>query len=269
MGRGGSDRASPVLPPAVGALAVVAGVAAMVGSFRPVSGLGTRPALVVSELLLAAPGLLALALYGIPLAGGLGVRRIDARLTALSLLSGAAFWVASLGLLELQSALWPPEAKYIELFRRLHEALRPTGPLDAVLSVSAIALVPAVCEEVLVRGIVLPSLLAPLGGPGAIVASSLLFALIHLDPYRLPFAFAAGLGLGALRLRSGSLLPPVLAHAVLNTITFAAAGVLDDPSAGLEDPRPWLGAALLCTGLAGSVALLLRLRPVDRPGDAA
>lgn len=268
MSKNGSESTAAVLPPAVGSLAVAAGMLAMLGTFRPAAALGVRAGLVVSELLLAAPGLLAFAFYGIPLAQGLRLRRISGGAVGLSLLSGACFWVASLGLLELQSAFWPPEADYIELFRKLHEALQPRHPLDAALSVAAIAVVPAVCEEVLIRGIVLPSLLASLGGAGAVGASALLFGLIHLDPYRFPFTFAAGLGLGALRLLSGSLVPSVLAHALLNTITFAAALVLADAS-GLEAAHPWLGAALLVAGFAASVALLRRFRPVDPPEAAA
>jgi membrane protease YdiL (CAAX protease family) len=153
--------------------------------------------------------------------------------------------------------------RHVETFRRLHEALRARGPLDLLASVGAIALLPAVCEEIVLRGVVLPSLRPALGAAGAVAASSLLFALIH-DAYRMPFTFAVGLGLGALRVRTGSLVPPVLAHALLNTTTFLAAWVLDDPAQELADPRPLLGTALLG---AGVVASLLTLR-VARTGAA-
>ena len=105
------------------------------------------------------------------------------------------------------------------------------------------------------RGVVLPSLRASLGAAGAIAVSSLLFALSH-DFYRMPFTFVVGVGLGVLRVRSGSLTPSVCAHASLNTITFLTAWALDDSLRAMDDPRPALGGALLLAGLAASVLLL-------------
>ena len=71
-----------------------------------------------------------------------------------------------------------------------------------MLSVLAIAVAPAVCEELLFRGLVLHSLLPLLRTAGAVAASALLFGLIHLDfssggatLYRVPFAIAVGVGL--------------------------------------------------------------------------
>lgn len=256
MRQDGSAAPRSTLPPWLGPLTAIFGFLAMVAILRPASALGTRPALLVAELALVAPALLALAALGIPFGHGLALVAAPRRVALLALATGAAFWVGSLGLLELQSFFWPPAEGYIETFRRLHEALRPRGPLDLLASVVAIALLPAACEEIVLRGVVLPSLRPALGAAGAVAASALLFALIH-DAYRMPFTFAVGLGLGALRVRTGSLVPPVLAHALLNTTTFLAAWVLDDPAQDLRDPRPLLGSALLAAGLAAS-ALTLR-----------
>lgn len=226
------------------------------------SALGMRSALVVAEAALVIPALLALALFRVPPIEGLALTPTRRPAMLLALATGTAFWVTSLGLLELQSYLWPPEPGYLEAFRLLHESLRPRHAFDLLLSVAAIALVPALCEEIVLRGVVLTSLKPALGAAGAVAASSLLFALIH-DPYRRPFTFVVGIGLGLLRVRSGSLTPPVLAHAALNTITFLAAWALDDPLRDVTDPRPALGSALLVAGLVAS-ALALRAS-VPRP----
>jgi membrane protease YdiL (CAAX protease family) len=197
---------------------------------------------------------------------------LDARAALRAAGGGVFFWVASLGLLELQSALWPPPPGYLELFRRLHEALRPSGPLDLLFSLGAIAVAPAVCEEVLNRGIVLPSLAPPLGAAGAVVASAALFALMHLDAnldaYRLPFTFAIGLALGALRLRTGSLLPGVIIHSAFNSLTFVAAPFLDDPTQTVPTPRPLLGAVMFLVGSALSVFLIIRFPLTPRDPSA-
>jgi membrane protease YdiL (CAAX protease family) len=235
--------------------------------------LGLRPALLVSEALLPLPALLALALSRVPIAEGLALRRLDARATRLALGAGVAFWGVSYGLLELQYVFWRPPSGYLEAFRRLHDALRPSGPFDAVASVATIALAPALFEEILFRGIVLPSLLRSVGTYGAIAVSALLFGIIHLDfltPgatfYRVPFAFVVGLGLGLLRIRSGSLLPPFLAHALLNTITFVAALLIEEPAGGLPEPQPLLGTAFLALGLAASAWMMRR---IDSPARSS
>jgi len=237
------------------------------------AGFGLRPGLVASEFLLPLPALLVLALARVSLAEGLAVRLVGARVAGLALAAGVVFWGVSYGLLELQYVFWRPPAGYLDMFRRLHDALRPSGPFDALLSVAAIALAPALFEEILFRGIVLPSLLRGWGPFGAITISALLFGIIHLDfitPgatfYRVPFAFVIGVGLGLLRIRSGSLLPPFLAHALLNTITFVAALLFGEPDGGLPDARPGLGAVFLAVGLAASAWVM---RNVDSPARSS
>jgi membrane protease YdiL (CAAX protease family) len=230
-----------------------------------VSSFGIRPTLLLAELALVAPGLVALALFGIAPRTGLALHALPGRIVTLSLAAGASLWAASLGLLEVQYALWHPPAGYLETFRRLHEALRPHGFVDALLSMAAIALAPAICEELLFRGIVLPSMLRPMGSIAAVLVSSLLFGVIHLDKtdagvsfYRVPFAFVVGAGLGTLRVRTGSLVSPVLAHALLNAITFAVVPLSEDPGLGEASARPMLGAGLLLAGTAATLVLLWR-----------
>jgi membrane protease YdiL (CAAX protease family) len=178
---------------------------------------------------------------------------------------GLGLWLASLGLIELQYALWAPPDGYLEAFRRLHEALRPRNPLDALWSAIAIAAAPAVFEEITVRGVLLPSLTPSLGGAAAVFGSSVAFALMHADPYRFAFTFAVGLALGTLRIRTGALWPSIVAHATLNTLTFAAAPWLDDASQPLPDPRPWLGGGLLVLGTAAFGAVFRALRRPSTP----
>ena len=271
MDKGGSAPSRAALPALVGVLVVLFGWGAMFTAGGLVGSQGLRPLLLASEFGLALPGLFTLALFRIPIVRALALRPIDRRTIFLSLGAGACFWGASLGLFELQYAIWRPPLGYLESFRHLHEVLAPSGPLDAVLSVTAIALAPAFFEEVLFRGIVLPAL-APARWPAAaVIGSALLFGLIHVDPstrgaaafYRVPFAFAVGIGLGLLRIGTGALLPSILAHALLNTMTFVAAPYTDDPTQGMPPAQPLLGAALLLGGGLLAALLLTRLRRVD------
>ena len=58
----------------------------------------------------------------------------------------------------------------------------------------------------------------------AIAASAGMFAIAHGFPIVMPYAFLFGLAAGWLRLRSGSLLPGLLMHA-LNSQLFFGAGL--------------------------------------------
>lgn len=86
-----------------------------------------------------------------------------------------------------------------------------------------IAVLPAIGEELLFRGVILSGLLGVFGRRRAIIVSALLFATIHLSP--LSFAHLALLGyvLARVRVGSGSLWPCMLIHAAYNTAVFAFA----------------------------------------------
>jgi membrane protease YdiL (CAAX protease family) len=258
------------MPIAIALAVTLVGVAAMFGSgvLAPRLGLGLRAQIAFGTLLLAVPALGALLLRPAarPAAAG---RRLSERALALSGLLGGALWVGSVGLMELQSSVWPPDPAYLELFRSIHRALAPGGPLDALVSVTVIAVLPGVCEELVVRGVLLPSLATALPATGAVVVSAALFAAMHGDAYRFAFTFVVGLVFGALRLRTGSLWSTVMAHVTLNTLTFLIAPLVDDPSQAYT-PQPGLGLACLLAGAAAAWPLLRALGPsVDSPRTAA
>jgi membrane protease YdiL (CAAX protease family) len=269
----GSARARRTgLPALLAPVAVVLGVLAMRAGLGATTGtgLGLRSMLLLSELLLVVPGVALLALARAPLAEALALRPLRGLPLVLCLAAGVTLWVGSLGLFSVQYAVWPPPEGYLESFRQLHAALRPASVADALLSIAAIAVVPALCEEALFRGIVLASLLPAMGQALAVVTQAFLFGLIHLDAtaggppvmYRVPFTFAVGIALGALRLRARSLAGPSLAHALLNTITFLAVLFSDDP-AGETDPGPALGLSLLIAGSLATAWILRALRRTD------
>jgi membrane protease YdiL (CAAX protease family) len=263
-------RRSDALHPALSLALAVLGVALMFGAAAPLapllSGAGLesgdvlRAQIALGSVLLLLPTLLGvLAVRGASSRAILALGSLPQRRLALSVLLGAALWMGSIGLMEMQALLWPPSPEYLEAFRTIHRALAPEGPFDALVSVAVIALLPALSEEVVVRGVLLPSLVRWRGPVFAVVGSSMLFALMH-DPYRYAFTLAVGLVLGVLRLRAGSLWSPIVAHATLNTLTFLIAPLVDDPSQTTYEPQPALGLAFLLAGAAGVVPLVRSFR---------
>src|SRR5690606_34665670 len=85
------------------------------------------------------------------------------------------------------------------------------------LAVVIFAIVPAVCEEVAFRGFILQGLRRDYRGAAAVVLSAFLFGFLHvlLSLFQQFFnATLLGLLLGLLAIRSNSLLPVLVFHAI-------------------------------------------------------
>lgn len=80
------------------------------------------------------------------------------------------------------------------------------------------ALIPSVLEELLFR-LVPISLLAPYSKKCAVLFSAVLFAVIHVDPVKLPYAFVAGVFFATVDVVCESILPSMLFHLLNNTLS--------------------------------------------------
>jgi membrane protease YdiL (CAAX protease family) len=123
----------------------------------------------------------------------------------------------------------PPE--YLEMLR---EQFSIPDSVSFPLAAFAFAVSPAICEELLFRGIILQSLVRKVATPWAIILTGLLFGLFHLDPYRLLGTTVLGIIMGAIMIRAMSLLAPIFYHLVNNMI------VLLVMNTGRFREIPWL-----------------------------
>jgi len=75
-------------------------------------------------------------------------------------------------------------------------------------------------EEIIFRGVLLPTLSKDFGIILGIIISAFIFALAHLSLGEMPPLFVLGVGLGITRIASGSLLSSVIMHSLWNGLTF-------------------------------------------------
>lgn len=169
---------------------------------------------------------------------------------------GAGLWyLASLISAALSSDALPVPTPDMEA---LQEALITFGaePGTAVLLFAGIALAPAICEEVLFRGVVLHAFAHRWSNRTAVIASATLFALYHLNPLQMPTTFAVGLVMGHLVIASRSIWPAVILHALHNGLIVSAQLYL--PPSVAESP--WLHLLLVGPVIGAGVLLLQRRR---------
>lgn len=179
--------------------------------------------------------------------------------------------MAALGGLE-----WGPDGAGFTVAAWASEGVRSLGWLA----------IPAAAEEVLLRGYVLGATAAVVGPGWALAATSVTFGALHAanpgaGPLALAGVTAAGLFLGALDLRSGSLWPAVGAHlgwnwalAFLGDVPVSGLEVADAPGFdGLATGPSWLGggafgveaSVVAVAVLTAAAAAVWRRRPVPVP----
>ena len=132
-----------------------------------------------------------------------------------------------------------------------------------------IALLPPVVEELVFRGTILRTLLTwkPQSPWLMIAVTSLLFALVHVNPAQMPHAFAVGLLLGWMYRRTGSIVPGVAFHWANNSAAYVMFHVYHNPQT-IEDmvgpgPRVYMALAFsLCMLLPALYQLSQRMKPV-------
>lgn len=161
----------------------------------------------------------------------------------------AAVLVALVG--QLINLVYPIPTDYLE---KMAELLKmPDLKMWQVLAV--IAILPGICEEVLFRGFIYRfyqngSKWLP------ILASALLFAIFHLDPYRFLPVLLLGILLGWMLYKSGSIYITMFSHAVNNAVAvilmqFSGHGIIKQVFSNGEEFKWWLGVpAALILGCA-------------------
>ena len=135
------------------------------------------------------------------------------------------------------------------------------------LSLFVLGVLPALGEELLMRGNVLPGL-ASRGAVFGVFISALLFSLMHANPLQTGYQFCFGAVLAVLFMLSGSLVPCVAVHFLNNFFSLLMTAYIPEIDAAIAD----LGAYNWLTGtvslVGGTLILVLLLYAYHRLGSA-
>ena len=93
-----------------------------------------------------------------------------------------------------------------------------SSPVALILTFISICILTPISEELLFRGYILDALNRLHGKWPAIIISSIIFGMVHFDPFTMGTATIGGVIYGWIRVRTGSLVPGIVAHAMWNTM---------------------------------------------------
>jgi membrane protease YdiL (CAAX protease family) len=159
--------------------------------------------------------ILVLRYWKIGIVDALALRKPTAVHLLAGLLVGVSAWIPAheLNVLQ-QSIVGIPEA-FLRMAQQIKEAIEL---LPWPMVILFLAVVPAICEELLFRGFLMSGLSTSAKKWTAILASAGFFAVFHFILFKFVVAGALGVVLGYLCWQSRSIFPGVLAHAMHNTL---------------------------------------------------
>lgn len=250
---------APRLPSIDEALAVFAFSLLLVFYVQP--GLlrwGLLPATALTEvLLIAAPALLLarIARYDWRRVFSLRAPGTAGLLGGLLLGLGLVPWMNAL--LGLQNRVWPVNP---ELARAMGNAFLPTLQKHPVLAPVMIGLFAGVCEELLFRGPIQTAFTRKLPRWLGVLVTALLFGIAHMYAEGIPGITLIGIVLGWVVLRTGSIVPAMIVHAVYDSVKLGLASWAvhsQGPAAAQSADFQVFGPVPPALALAAGVAMLI------------
>lgn len=121
----------------------------------------------------------------------------------------------------------PGIQRWVDMIQDMFEAtyrilVTAKSPLELLLVIVTVAVVPAVSEEALFRGLVQRDLESITSGTRSAVIAGVLFAFYHLNPFSLIPLVTLGIVFGLIVYRSGNLTLAILAHFLNNFLASIA-----------------------------------------------
>jgi membrane protease YdiL (CAAX protease family) len=120
-----------------------------------------------------------------------------------------------------------PVKTYVDIFKKLFEEtyrvlVQAHSPWEFMLVVVTVAVVPALSEELLFRGLVQRSVEEATGGLKAAIIAGVIFGAYHLNPFSIVPLAALGIYFGFIVYRSRSIIVAIAAHFFNNFVACVA-----------------------------------------------
>ena len=93
-----------------------------------------------------------------------------------------------------------------------------SSPTALILTFISICILTPISEELLFRGYIRDALIRQHGKWQPIIIRAIIFGMVHFDPFTMGMATIGGVIYGWIRVRTGSLVPGIVAHAMWNTM---------------------------------------------------
>ena len=151
-----------------------------------------------------------------------GIRSFFTKKLPLMILFGYSFQLLIGGILKLLRKLFP---SLLEEHDNTISSLTDKGSFFLIITV--VILTP-VAEELIFRAVTLHFCSKYMSDMAAIIVSAVLFGLYHSNPVQMAYAFIAGMILGFLAVKTGSIAAPILMHIIINASAYLVPSVLFD-----------------------------------------
>lgn len=123
-----------------------------------------------------------------------------------------------------------------------------------LMATLSMAVVPAITEEIAVRGIVMSSL-RKYGDKFAIITSAMIFSLMHGNMVQIPYTLFAGIFFGYVAVKTGSIWPTIIMHFINNFYSVLSITAYDNfgDSTGNAVTMIMLGILIVCGIIGGAI----------------
>jgi membrane protease YdiL (CAAX protease family) len=155
---------------------------------------------------------------GVRVRDALDVRPVPTAVVMLAVTAGLALQFPLSELANLLGRIDPSFGMDEAAEEALRRMIRVRSVRDAIVIPLAVIAIPAVTEELLFRGLLLPGLARRYGAAAGLALSSVLFGLVHAVPVAIVYAAIAGAVLGLVRMRTRSVLPCIAMHGAFNAV---------------------------------------------------
>ncbi len=166
------------------------------------------------------------------LKAALSFRMPSAAEIVLSILGMVALLQAAEGYIHFQGKIPLPESivPFVEQIKKMIEEtyrvlVEARSVPELIFVIIVVSFTPAICEEVLFRGLVQKNLSLAVNAKRGFIVTGIIFGLYHFNPFHAVPLIALGIYFSFLQYRSRTLVIPMIAHFVNNSVSVIASYV--------------------------------------------